>query len=507
MRKPFRVIVFGNTIIVVLIVTYFLLIPAGTVFHALADAELRSGRVPRFVFRWHQSLSQRIEIWARQRVASGRAARLNYTNVSGTEWPVFSSVFYLWGTEALQEAWDRDASLAPVMPRQYARGAIEAVAELVADSNHGAWVRKWWGDSYLRRENLFYRMLLIGGLTSYQRLSRDHKYEVLLRDQVVGLGREIDESPFGLLDDYPGQCYPVDVLTAIAAIQHADDVIGTDHRAFVERARRGFQGARLDAETNLPAWVADSKTGDGMGSARGVGLAFMLCWVPTLWPDVARLWYPEFEKQFWQEGRFLAGFREYPRDDQVAKNWMYDVDAGPVLGGYGTAASAFGIGAARANGQLNHAYSLSEEALVAAWPLPDGRLLLPSLLSNLSDAPLTGEAALLFSLTRTPANGVAVIPCSTKRGYLPLILYGGSGIALLALVAERARRWERRGSSWIIPVFSFQVYLWLGLIGGGIILMLLSRELAAVLSLFFAQLLPAARKQTGRLDVARTGPE
>src|SRR5207244_457063 len=104
-------------------------------------------------------------------------------------------------------------------------------------------------------------------------------------------------------------------------------------------------------------------------------------------PETAQQWYIRYEEHFWQEGRFFAGFREFPREASIPNWQLFDVDAGPVLAGYGTAASAFGIGAARVNGHFRHAYPLSAQALVASWPLPNGRLLGPSLLSNLSDAP------------------------------------------------------------------------------------------------------------------------
>ncbi len=57
--------------------------------------------------------------------------------------------------------------------------------------------------------------------------------------------------------------------------------------AFVERARRGFEGGPLDPRTGLPAYVADSRTGQGLGSARGVGMSLMLIWAPELWPQTA----------------------------------------------------------------------------------------------------------------------------------------------------------------------------------------------------------------------------
>jgi hypothetical protein len=396
----FALCAYGNALIVTALAAYLFIAPAGILIHDLRDPALRNGDVPRFAFSWHRALSPKYETWARERVASGNA-NLDLHDISGTEWPVFSAVFYLWATEALQQAWEEDPTLAPTMPREHARGAIQAAAALVADPNHAAWVKKHWGDDYLQRENLFYRMLLISGLSSYQKLLGDDAYQELLGAQVASLSQELDDSPFGLLEDYPGQCYPIDILPAIAAIRRADAVLGSDHSDFVARALRAFEGDRLDAHSGLPAYIADVKTGQGIGSARGVGISFMLTWALELWPQTAAQWYARYEEHFWQKGWLVAGLRELPRGRPSAA-WFVDVDAGPVMAGYGTAASAFGIGATRTHGRFDHAYPLSAQALVASWPLPDGTLLGARMLSNLSDAPYVGEAALLFTLTRRP---------------------------------------------------------------------------------------------------------
>jgi hypothetical protein len=400
MRKALDVCLYVNVAIAVALSLYLFIIPAAMLVWDLRDPGLRGGQVPRCAFRWHKALSPKYERWARQRVASGRAGYLTTANIAGTEWPLFGSVFYLWATEALQEAAQENPAFCRVLPNQYAHGAIEAAAALVADPNHAGWVRQHWGNGYLEKENLFYRMLLISALTSYQKLSGDAKYEDLLRRQVESLAKELDESPYGLHDDYPGQCYPVDIVPALAAIRRADPVLGTDHAEFVARAIRGFQDSRLDQHTGLPAYVVDSKTGHARDSARGVGLSFMLIWASELWPETARDWYGKYEEQFWQQGTWLAGFREYPRDVKLGWLTMNDVDAGPVVGGYGVAASAFGIGAARVMGHADQARRLAAEGLAMSWPLPDGTLLVPRLLSSISDAPYLGEAATLFALTR-----------------------------------------------------------------------------------------------------------
>ncbi len=153
----------------------------------------------------------------------------------------------------------------------------------------------------------------------------------------------------------------------------------------------------------------------------------MLTWAPELWPETAAQWSSRYETQFWEKGWMVAGFREFPKGYDSLDWYLFDVDAGPVLAGYGTAASAFGIGAARVNGHVEQAYPLSAEALVATWPLPNGTLLMPRLLSNLSDAPYTGEAALLFVFTRR-----AMVPTHNAGALrLPLCVYIGIGVYIL----------------------------------------------------------------------------
>jgi hypothetical protein len=88
-------------------------------------------------------------------------------------------------------------------------------------------------------------------------------------------------------------------------------------------------------------------------------------------------------------------------------------------------------------------YKLGRSGM-APRPLPGGMLLAPRLLSNLSDAPYTGETALLFVFTRRPLvehepAGSGNIPLVV---YFGLFLYASAGtvMILLAAVALRCRR-------------------------------------------------------------------
>jgi hypothetical protein len=46
--------VYGNTIIVAILVFYFLIIPFGILVYDIRDPALYTGEMPHFVYRWHK---------------------------------------------------------------------------------------------------------------------------------------------------------------------------------------------------------------------------------------------------------------------------------------------------------------------------------------------------------------------------------------------------------------------------------------------------------------------
>ncbi|HEX2995183.1 MAG TPA: hypothetical protein VHP14_10165, partial [Anaerolineales bacterium] len=267
-------------------------------------------------------------------------------------------------------------------------------------------------------------------------------------------------------------------------------VLGTDHSQFVERAVRAFQGEAVDELTGLPAYMADSHTGQGYGPARGVGITFMLFWAPPLWEDTSQEWYARYDHHFWQREWATAGWREFSKEHPGGK-WFIDVDAGPVMNGYGTAASAFGIGTARTYGRFDQAYPLSAEALAASWPLPDGTRLGPRMFSNLSDAPYVGETALLFSFTRMPLiesgkPSDGFIPASVYFGILFYLVCGG---VLLWRAVFLLKRWRKSAGN-PIPQPKLQLFLWIALFISGMAMLLFFNKAIGALLLFITQTLP-----------------
>jgi hypothetical protein len=103
-----------------------------------------------------------------------------------------------------------------------------------------------------------------------------------------------------------------------------------------------------------------------------------------------------------------------------------------VIDGFGTAASAYGIAAARRNGRFDHAYALSAELAAASWTLPGGTLLFPRLASHASEAPYLGEAAILCFLTVQPARGATIVAGAGLPGLARIGLLVFFGAPLLA---------------------------------------------------------------------------
>ncbi len=435
-RWLFSVVVLGLGV-------FFFLIPGIRLACDLNDPALTSVKIPHAAWRLYRNLTPLYAKWARERLASGRVSQGGAEDVSGTEWPLFGSVFYLWSLESLQQSWQADPTQAPMAPVLFARPAIEAAVDLVMDPNQAAWVRQYWGDGYLHRQDLFYRFLQISAMTSYTHLTGNPRYLPQLRDQVETLSAEIDASPSGWLEDYPGQCFPTDVIGAIAAIHRADDVLKTDHSAFVQRALRGFVPPHTD-DLGLPPYNGNAARGVSLSQSRGCGNSFAFIFTPEIWPAASRAWYQNYEDHFWQHRMGLVGFCEFPRNTPPS-NISMDVDSGPLIFGFGFAASAFGVGTARAQGRMDEAGPLTAEMLVSLWPVGSETLLLPRLLSNATDAPYLGEAGILFSLTRLPVDGVGKNCLTVLTPFVWVVMALYFGLALLFASPFLQLLWNRVG--------------------------------------------------------------
>jgi hypothetical protein len=489
-----RKLILLNSVGIVILSAFFFIYPAVRAAMDISDPALRQPGTPKACWRLFKNLTPRYAKWARERIAQGRAEGLSTTDISGTEWPLFGSVFFLWGIENLQSSWETGDHWIGLEPKVYARDAITAASELVIDPKHASWVKKHWGNDYLHRENVFYRMLVIAALTSREKLLHDGAHMDMLRDQVETFATELDASKTGLLDDYPGECYPGDVMAALMCINRADAVLGTDHSKFINRALRAFTGTHA-TRFQLPPYSASSANGLPTSEARGCANSYMCLTSPELWPAAAKEWCAIYDRLFWQQRITAVGYREYPKGVPHS-DWTMDVDAGPVIAGHGVAASAFGIGAARKNGRFDRAYPLTAELLATVGELPNGILAMPRLLSNLSDAPMLGEAAILWQLSIQPERGFPLKTGGSVPAYVYIVLGSVFLFGFWRLLAAIFNfREARRGPQPEVWTPNLQLGAWTLLVIGAAASFCFGHDPIAAAMLIIAVMLPVTKRR------------
>src|SRR5262249_46226401 len=95
---------------------------------------------------------------------------------------------------------------------------------------------------------------------------------------------------------------------------------------------------------------------------------------------------------------------------------------------------------------------LAAEMLATVGELPNGVLAMPRLLSNLSDAPMLGEAAILWQLSIQPEKGFPVKTGGTVPAYVYIVLISaflfGTWRILVALYSFREARRGPEPEAW-----------------------------------------------------------
>lgn len=425
------------SVLVVVCAFLFGFFPAVTTTRVVFSSSLRQRGQIDDLNDWFSATQRRYDRWAVSYLASQRGTVVRSDDVAATEWPMFGSVFYLLSAEELLQK--KQIALAPEL-----QVSLNRAAQVIADPASGTWVRKKWGPQYLEKENVFYRMLVMLGLDAYGKITGNRQYNTLVEGHAQGLLRELTAAPYHVLDDYPGECYPSDVVWATAAIARVDALSKSERERLAHDLMETLSG-KLSDKHGIPATLVDSRSGTIFQPARGCSTSGLLSFAHELEPRRAEEWYRRYEAHFWTENRWRVGFREHPIDTKVP---FTDVDSGPILFGVGTAASLFGIGAARVAGRFDHAAPLTMEAVAAAWPTPFG-LLVPGIMGwAATDSWCLGETAFLFAMTRANHSGGVV----AFKGSVPLavagfiVLYWAIGVGLLYREWSFWRGWKRKAS-------------------------------------------------------------
>ncbi|MBL8957127.1 MAG: hypothetical protein JNK82_40515 [Myxococcaceae bacterium] len=213
----------------------------------------------------------------------------------------------------------------------------------------------WFGGQNLLRARLL--GLVPGTEEEVQRLHRDS----------ATLAAAFEASKTGVLEAHPGKTWPVDSLFALESLKLHDAQFGT---RYFEKAWAKF-ARTMDATTGRSGLPASFVHLDGRvrDVPRGCALSWSAAVLPRLDAErAAKLW-AAYRGSFFSCTLAPCLVREYPPGVEREG----DIDSGPIVGGYGLAATGFALGAARANGDTATALKLEATGELFGAAVVDGK--------------------------------------------------------------------------------------------------------------------------------------
>ena len=141
--------------------------------------------------------------------------------------------------------------------------------------------------------------------------------------------------------------WPADQSVTLASLARFDAAHGTTLLQAPLDGWREVMSKHLDAKSGLPESEVTGK-GPGAKHPRGCAQSFITRYLNEADPELAAKWWSAYREHFLVRLGAVVGFREWPRGVERKG----DVDSGPIILGIGTAASAFGIAAAKAQGDV-----------------------------------------------------------------------------------------------------------------------------------------------------------
>ncbi|OGQ25437.1 MAG: hypothetical protein A2138_10280 [Deltaproteobacteria bacterium RBG_16_71_12] len=197
-----------------------------------------------------------------------------------------------------------------------------------------------------------------------------------------GLAQASLADPTAHAPSYPGrrERWPADQAATLAAIARFEAAHGG--RLLQEPlARYSTTLARTSSvDDGLPM---SEVHGYGTGKLpRGCALSYSVRYFAEIDPAIARDWWERYRERYLVDRALLIGFREWPPGVERKA----DADSGPIIGGVGAAATAFGIAAARAMGDTVLAARLEATADLVALASSADRATARAATSTLAEA-------------------------------------------------------------------------------------------------------------------------
>jgi len=182
--------------------------------------------------------------------------------------------------------------------------------------------------------------------------------QVLHRRVAAGLARASLDDTTGLAPSYPHkrERWPADQAATLAALARFDQAHGT---TLADEPRARYRAALERAQSPGDGLPWSEVHGHGSGKLpRGCALSYSIRYLSEVDPETTRAWWARYRSRYLVDRFLLVGFREWP----PGVDRKPDLDSGPIVGGVGAAATAFGIAAARAMGEHGLAARLEATA-------------------------------------------------------------------------------------------------------------------------------------------------
>lgn len=209
-------------------------------------------------------------------------------------------------------------------------------------------------------------------LGAYHRLKPDSAHTARNRELSAWLSEISVRSPDAHLHPYTGvkAKFPADQITVLHSLWLADKNFSTDFHARPLEKWLRVMNERYTHESGLhrSAVIGWNETGPW---PRGCALSWSVRYMSAFAPAEAAAQYALYRRTMGDSWGYVAAFREYP----AGYDGPADADSGPIVPhlGWGAAATAFGVGAARAQGDWLRYYQLLNlqhmgEAVIALIP-------------------------------------------------------------------------------------------------------------------------------------------
>ena len=187
-------------------------------------------------------------------------------------------------------------------------------------------------------------------LLACQRLIDPQAPSAALHDRISQvLEARLIASPQGLLETYPGECYPLDNAAGIASLALRDR---TAHGTISVPVRRWLDAYLIrwqDPQSGLLYQAIDYATGIPRDYPRGSGTNLAVYFLSFADPALSRQLHVSALTSLADTGIGFTAMREYPR----GMNGQGDIDSGPLFAGWSISSTGFSLAGCRQQGDAD----------------------------------------------------------------------------------------------------------------------------------------------------------